>query len=276
MTRPPLNVPNAQQGQTQVPQPTLLPPLPPMNSIPPVEEVQEEEKYDVIKIPPKRLSDMMERARREGSGSPPRSYEVYRNLLNDHKLYEYIGSGDDEDGGECDYFYYRYQILSNYMPTDVKYQNKTIRVSLPSSFLEELDDINVIISLTHFDEKVYNAYTEPLITLRNYLVGLMILIWLNYHIWDTNIAVRIGYDKLLLHFAIGNKSPLSDFFLDLIKRKYDVHYSKIKEDLQSIEERFKNADGLDGSKEYKYFFNMVVHNSLLSLLKKNEVDNDEQ
>ena len=291
-TRPQTIVPNAQQGQTQVPtpavpvetaqqeqtqvpQPTPLPPLIPVIPIPPVEEVQEEEKYDVIKIPPKRLSDMMERARAEGSGGPPRSYEEYRNLLLKFKLHEYIGSGDDEDDGECYYFYYRYLILSNYMPTDIQYEDKIINVSLPSSFIEELDDINVIISLSHFNKK-FDAYTEPLIPTRDYLIGLMILIWLNYHIWDTNIAVRIGYDKLLAHFVKGKNSPLRDFFLDLIKRKYDVHYSKIKEDLQSIEERFKKVKGLNGSKKYIYFFNMVTHNSLLSLLKKYEVDSDEQ
>ena len=104
-TRPPLNVPNAQQGQAQGF--TYTPHQKPVikdNTA--GEEIQEEVKNDVINISSEKLGIVKQEA--EKYSDPPKTDKVYIQFLRDHKLEEYI----DGETGECDYFYYWYRILS--------------------------------------------------------------------------------------------------------------------------------------------------------------------
>ena len=227
--------------------------------------IEEKGVYDAISIPPERMVEMRNRVSYEVpvSKNAPSSYEEYRNYLLDKKFYEYIGGASEEDDGECDYFYYRYQILSSRLPDDIDYLGKRIDVSFPDSFLEDyLDELNILISLFIFKED-YSAYDEPLRLYRNCLLALIYLIWINSG-GQFKSNVSIPYGKMLQEFEKGRHSPLKDFFKNLVERKFD------HSNINSIVQRFEKVEEIKGSELYISLFNTLVGNLLVILIKKNK------
>ena len=226
---PPTIVPNAQQGQTQVPTPAA-----------PVETVQEPvvnkpERGRRKTSPPTRIifdgshvivdeARLLEMGKSAmGLRAAPMNYKDYKKFLEGMGLKEYF-----DEKGECIYFYYRYQKLSNMVPENIRISNNR-SVPIPETIDDDLKNkINIAISLYLF-KPLISASREPLNQCRNNFLALVALLNENGYLIEEYEEeeraifineVRIG--KLMEEFEKGTQSKVSSFFVKLRKQEYKI------------------------------------------------------
>ena len=304
-TRPQTIVPNAQQGQTQVPTPAA--PVqrgrvfPRQTQVPtpaaPVETVQEpvvnKPKRGRRKTSPPtpiifdgshvivdeaRLLEMSKSVK--GLRAAPLSYEQYKSYLDGMGLKEYF-----DEKGECKYFYYRYQKLSNMVPENIRISNNR-SVPIPETIDDDLKNkINIAISLYLF-KPLISASREPLNQCRNNFLALVALLNENGYLIEEYEEeeraifineVRIG--KLMEEFEKGTQSKVSSFFVKLRKQEYKIDKDDSSEvalnfykDIDDYIRQFKLVPENEGTETYREY----LHTIAMMTLAKFEVNDERQ
>ena len=283
---PPTIVPNAQQGQTQVPTPAA-----------PVETVQE----PVVNKPERgrrktsrptriifdgshvivdeaRLLEMGKSAM--GLRAAPMNYKDYKKFLEGMGLKEYF-----DEKGECIYFYYRYQKLSNMVPENIRISNNR-SVPIPETIDDDLKNkINIAISLYLF-KPLISASREPLNQCRNNFLTLIALLNENGYLIEEYEEeeraifineVRIG--KLMEEFEKGTQSKVSSFFVKLRKQEYKIDKddssevaSNFYDDIDNYIRQFKLVPENEGTETYREY----LHTIAMMTLAKFEVNDERQ
>ena len=283
---PPTIVPNAQQGQVQVPTPAA-----------PVETVQEPvvnkpERGRRKTSPPTpiifdgshvivdeaRLLEMSKSVK--GLRAAPLSYDDYKSYLEGMGLKEYF-----DEKGECKYFYYRYQKLSNMVPENIRISNNR-SVPIPVTIDDDLKNkINIAISLYLF-KPLISASREPLNQCRNNFLTLIALLNENGYLIEEYEEeeraifineVRIG--KLMEEFEKGTQSKVSSFFVKLRKQEYKIDKDDSSEvalnfykDIDNYIRQFKLVPENEGTETYREY----LHTIAMMTLAKFEVNDERQ
>ena len=216
-----------------------------------------------------RLHEMREHVKRVTKAAPL-SYDQYKEYLRRLNLYEYF-----DENGECEYFYHRFQILSNEFPENIRISNE-ISPGIPEGFDDNMKNtINVAISLYLF-KPVISASKEPLYECRNNFLTLLALLNENeylteeYELYERDIfidVVRIG--KLMEEYEKGTKSPVHSFFVKLSKSEF------VKWEIESLNELFNTFDEIDdyikqfeqiednqGTERYREFLHSIALTAL--------------
>ena len=288
-THPPLIVPNAQQGQTPTPVPAA-----------PVETVQEPVHQDTppererkktvvhqilfdgshVALPDGLLDDMRERVKGL-TRAAPMFYEQYKTYLRSQNLNEYF-----DENGECEYFYHRFQILSDVVPENIRISNNR-SVPIPETIDNRLmNTINVAISLYLFND-IKLEIVESLTRFRNHFFSLIVLLNENEYLTDEYEEeerpvffdeVRIG--KLMEAYENRNHSRLSDFFAKLHRREFEkdeYDYDEpevvrnIYDEIDEYIKRFKDYSDNLGTETYREYLDSVAKMTLAKFDEKDEI-----
>ena len=259
-TRAPPNVPTVpRQGFS------YTPPQKPVNKDNTAgEEIQEKVKYNVINISPDKLGIVKQEA--EKYPKPSKTYEDYRQFVLNHELHEYVStSGDDEnDDGECDYFYSWYRILSgNELPESGFYGE--VYTDLKSYFSpKEKEDINVLLSLY---QSTYESNTsesidfQKMIENRNSYALLILLMAIRDRLLDNLFRRDVNFGDLFYTFI--NSLELSESFFEPVLEK-----GKKKRGYKGVIEKIEKESLFLASEKYKDLFQETSKNLVQKLLKR--------
>ena len=228
------------------------------------EEIQEQVKYNVINISPDILGIVKQEA--EKYPDPPKTYEDYRQFLLDHELHEYVSSSgvDENDDGECDYFYSWYRILSgNELPESGFYGE--VYTDLKSYFSpKEKEDINVLLSLY---QSTYESNTsesidfQKMIENRNSYALLILLMAIRDRLLDNLFRRDVNFGDLFYTFI--NSLELSESFFEPVLEK-----GKKKRGYKGVIEKIEKESLFHASEKYKDLFQETSKNLVQKLLKR--------
>ena len=227
-----------------------------------------------------RLEEMRESVKGVTRATPV-SYEGYKKYLRDQKLDEYF-----DETGECEYFYHRFQRLSDMVPETIHVSNNR-SVPIPETIDDRLmNTINVAISLYLF-KPLISASKEPLYNCCNNFLSLIVLLNENEYLTEEYEEeeravffdeVRIG--KLMEEYEKENKSPVHQFFVKLRKGKFrndiddepEVVLDKYNE-IDEYIEHFKQVDDNQGTETYREYLHSVAMMTLAKFEENTERQN---
>ena len=190
-----------------------------------------------------------------------------------------------DEKGECKYFYYRYQKLSNMVPENIRISNNR-SVPIPETIDDDLKNkINIAISLYLF-KPLISASREPLNQCRNNFLTLVALLNENGYLIEEYEEeeraifineVRIG--KLMEEFEKGTQSKVSSFFVKLRKQEYKIDKddssevaSNFYKDIDNYIRQFKLVPENEGTETYREY----LHTIAMMTLAKFEVNDERQ
>ena len=239
----------------------------------PIQIIRGDDGKELVYVDNARLEEMRQSAK--GLSPAPLTYEQYKAYLRSHNLLEYF------DNGECEYFYLRFQKLSNRVPENIKI-TKELSIGIPVGAAKMMTEINIAISLYLFKPNL-SPSMEPLAKCRNNFLSLLALLNQNdYLIFQCRGVGRIffnevGFGKVMEEYEKGTSSRVHDFFEKLLKGGFTYWESETNEevnktyaDIQNYIWRFDKLPENLGTEVYRNYLHDMAEKVLDSLDSQEE------
>ena len=199
----------------------------------------------------------------------PLTYDQYKAYLRSFNLNEYF-----DENEECEYFYHRFQILSNEFPENIQMSNER-SIVIPKRIDDKMKNtINVAISLYLF-KPLFSTSTEPLYAYRKNFLKLIVLLDKNEYLTEEYEeeerpifidVVRIG--KLMEEYG-KTESSVDSFFLKLSKSEFarrdsdsDQEMLNMYNEIDDYIEQFEQIEDNQGTETYRDY----LHSTALTAL----------